>query len=79
MALIQNCVLNILLLTYKNVLSFYANLVNHTVTAPDPCLNSPCVHGDCTQTCSGFTCSCHPNSNGTVCDDSECDKVPVLT
>lgn len=32
------------------------------------CVNSPCVHGTCQDTITGFTCNCDPKFSGMTCN-----------
>lgn len=35
-----------------------------------PCTSNPCLHGTCTDTPSGFRCSCDARYTGAKCDQS---------
>ena len=42
--------------------------ITHCITAIDPCLFNPCVHGSCSNLGNDYMCTCHTGYIGKDCD-----------
>ena len=49
------------LLSFRKELNLSFSVINH-------CQDSPCKHGQCTNSLNGFTCACNRGYKGTTCN-----------